>query len=261
MRRLIAVIPIIFCGFALSSEQQPLSTEQIAGLLNHQERPKDDNKRDAARLPDKVLAFARVAKNQHVLDIFAGGGWYTELFSHAVGENGKVYAQNDEVIWRFAEKPINERTKDNRLPNVVRFDNMPIVEMDIPDASLDIVFTALNYHDLFFTELTRDGKVTKLRDNIVDYKAALARMKRAMKDDGIFVIIDHAAEAGSGYQAANIEHRIDPDIVKYQMREAGFELIEEAYFLRNPEDDLSMNVFEAAIRGKTDRFVYKFQKQ
>lgn len=261
MRKLIAVIPIIFSGFAFASSEQPLSTQQIASLLSHKERPPQDQKRDPARLPDRVLAFSRITKNQHILDIFAGGGWYTELFSHAVGENGKVYAQNDEVIWRFAEKPINERTKDNRLSNVVRFDNMPIVDIDIPDASLDIVFTALNYHDLFFTEFTQDGKVNKVREKIVDYKAALARIKRAMKDEGTFVIIDHAAEPGSGYQAANVEHRIDPDIVEFQMREAGFELVEEAYFLRNPQDDLSTNVFEAAIRGKTDRFVYKFQKQ
>lgn len=207
------------------------------------------------------MAFAGVAKGQNVLDLFAGGGWYTELFARAVGQSGKVYAQNDEVIWRFAQKRIEERSKNGRLPNVVRIDNKAIVDMSIPDNSLDIAFTALNYHDLFFTHTVRDGKTVQLRDDIVDYKAALAVIKKALKDDGIFIIIDHRAKLGSGYEAANTLHRIDPNIVQFQLAEAGFELIEEAHYLRNPNDDLTKNVFSSGTRGNTDRFIYKFVKK
>lgn len=261
MRKLIAVIPFIFCSFITTAQTQALTEQQISAILAHKDRPAEDVKRDNARLPDKVLAFADITPGQHVLDIFAGGGWYSELFSRGVGATGKVYVQNDEVIWRFAEKPMEERTKNNRLPNLVRFDNMPIADISIPDNSLDTVFTALNYHDLFFTVMERNGTVTKLREGIVDYKSALARIKKAMKTGGKFIIIDHVGLPGSGYQAANKEHRIDPDIVKFQMQEAGFVLIEEAYYLRNPKDDLTTNVFDAAIRGKTDRFIYKFIKK
>ena len=80
-------------------------------------------------------------------------------------------------------------------------------------------------------------------------KAALAVIKKALKDDGVFVIIDHSAKLGSGYQAANTLHRIDPNIVKFQLEEAGFELIEEANYLRNPNDDLTTNVFAPGTRG------------
>ncbi|WP_229381055.1 hypothetical protein [Shewanella psychropiezotolerans] len=50
------------------------------------------------------MHFSGVEQGDKVLDLFAGGGWYSELFSMAVGSKGKVYAQNDSVIWRFAEK-------------------------------------------------------------------------------------------------------------------------------------------------------------
>lgn len=99
-----------------------------------------------------------------------------------------------------------------------------------------------------------------LRDTIVDYKAALNKIKDAMKEDAVFVIIDHAATPGSGYVAANNLHRIDPAVVKFQMQEAGFKLIEEAFYLRNPNDDLNTLVFDSSVRGTTDRFVYKFTK-
>ena len=240
---------------------QALTQQQIQAVLSDQDRPAEDSKRDKARRPEKVLAFSEVAAGNHVLDLFAGGGWYTELLAKSVGETGKVYAQNDQVIWRFAEKGITDRTKNNRLSNVVRFDNMPIVDMTIPDESVDIAFIALNYHDLFFTHTTQDGKKVQLREDIVDYKAALATIKKALKQDGIFVVIDHTATSGSGYDIANTLHRIDPNIVKFQLEEAGFTLIEEANYLRNPTDDLSKSVFSPDIRGKTDRFIYKFAKK
>ncbi len=237
-----------------------LAQHELTALLESSTRFENDAQRDQARKPVDVMYFAEIAKGDHVLDLFAGGGWYSELFSMAVENTGKVYAQNDSVIWQFAEKGITQRTVDNRLPNVQRLDQVEIVDMPIKDNSIDLVFTALNYHDLFFTHSVRDGKVKKFREHAIDHKAALAKIKSVLKDDGIFIIIDHTGVAGSGFNAPNDVHRIDPDIVKYQMKEAGFDLIEEAYYLRNSQDDLSSHVFADGVRGKTDRFIYKYKK-
>lgn len=254
------------CGFLAlcvsfnASAQSVLNAQAIQKVLTSSERPSEDVKRDAARKPEKILAFAGVKSADTVLDLFAGDGWYTELFSKAVGPAGKVYAQNDEVIWRFAQEGIKKRTLDNRLPNVTRLDNIAIAKINVPDNSVDIAFMALNYHDLFFTQMMQDGKLVKLRDNVVDHKAVLATIKRVLKDDGVVIIIDHFAHPGSGYEAANNQHRIDPDIVKFQFDEAGFKLLEEAFYLRNDKDTLDLSVFDPSIRGNTDRFIYKFGK-
>ena len=53
---------------------------------------------------------------------------------------------------------------------------------------------------------------------------------------------------------------IDPEVVKADFQRAGFELVGVRNFLRNSADDHSLLVFDPAIRGKTDRFVYKFRK-
>lgn len=247
-------------SFSLAAKPN-LTEADITQLLSADSRPEADAGRDAARLPAKIMTFTGISEGDNVLDIFAGGGWYSELFSLAVGSEGKVYAQNDEVIWRFAGARITERTKDNRLPNVTRFDSVAIADMDIPAKSLDVVFTALNYHDLFFVETTdREGNMVKLRDEPVDYKEAFTKVRDSMKDDGVLVIIDHAATAGSGYEPANSTHRIDPNIVLFQMEQAGFRLVEEAFYLRNANDDYSQSVFSEGLRGATDRFVFKFKK-
>jgi len=168
-----------------------LSQEHLTGLLSSEERSQKDSERDEARKPADIMYFSEVSAGDQVIDLFAGGGWYSELFSMAVGESGKVYAQNDNVIWQFAEKGITERTKDNRLENITRLDKVEIADMPIANNSVDLVFTALNYHDLFFTHSNRGGKITQFREKAVDHKAALAKIKNVLKDDGIFVIVDH----------------------------------------------------------------------
>ncbi|KXI26916.1 class I SAM-dependent methyltransferase [Paraglaciecola hydrolytica] len=261
MQKILLLPLLLFTTVLHAAHHGKLSNQELSALLNDSNRPIADKTRDETRQPVKIMAFTGVSSGNHVLDLAAGGGWYSELFSRAVGPQGKVYVQNDEVIWRFAEKDITARTKDNRLPNVQRLDNVAIANMAVPAGSIDIAFTALNYHDLFFTEVLQDGKLVKLRDEVVDYRVALAAIKTALKDTGVLVIVDHVGKTGSGYEAANTLHRIDPDIVKFQLKDAGFKLIEEAFYLRNESDDHTKLVFDPSIRGKTDRFIYKFVKQ
>ena len=56
------------------------------------------------------------------------------------------------------------------------------------------------------------------------------------------------------------DDRIDPAVVKADFERAGFKLEAESDLLRNPADDHSLLVFDEKIRGKTDRFVYRFRK-
>jgi predicted methyltransferase len=55
-------------------------------------------------------------------------------------------------------------------------------------------------------------------------------------------------------------HRIEPADIRSMMEAAGFVFEGEADFLRNPQDDHSLSVFDEAIRGQTDRVVYRFRK-
>lgn len=264
-RRTSVVLSIVFLLLSgteksTASENSLLTETDLLGVLNSEHRYKEDHLRDADRRPLKILKFSEVSKGDIVLDLYAGGGWYTELFSMAVGANGKVFAHNDNLTWRFGRKELIDRTKENRLANVTRLDQVDFTQIDVPKLSVDVAFMGINYHDLFFTSRVRNGRVEKMREKNVDYKQALIAIRERLKDDGILIIIDHFAKPGSGYRAANDLHRIDPNIVKHQLQENGFELLEEAFYLQNSHDDLSLLVFDPAIRGKTSRFIYKFGK-
>ena len=74
------------------------------------------------------------------------------------------------------------------------------------------------------------------------------------------LVIDHSAEAGSGLRNTEDLHRIDSAVVKAEVTAAGFIFEGESKVLRDPADNRKTNVFDPAIRGKTDQFVFKFRK-
>jgi predicted methyltransferase len=81
---------------------------------------------------------------------------------------------------------------------------------------------------------------------------------KALKPGGVYGIIDHSAQAGSGARDTTTLHRIDEALVKQQVEAAGFKLVAESSALRNPKDDRTWFVFKH--RGETDRFMLKFEK-
>ena len=82
-----------------------------------------------------------------------------------------------------------------------------------------------------------------------------------MKPGAIVGVVDHVANPNDDTRATVDKlHRIDPAVVKRDFEQAGFKLVATSNMLRNPDDDHSLLVFDPKIRGKTDRFVYKFKK-
>jgi len=110
---------------------------------------------------------------------------------------------------------------------------------------VDVVTVVLNYHDLY----SNAPKAMRLK--------ILSQLKAALKPGGVLGIID--MEAGKGMHQPKL-HRIYHQRVRDELAEAGFTLDAEANFLKNPNDDYSKMVFDPSVRGKTDRFVFRFKK-
>src|SRR5450631_4256180 len=81
-----------------------------------------------------------------------------------------------------------------------------------------------------------------------------------LKPGGFYVIVDHAAAAGAGTSDAQSVHRIEPASVRKEVEAAGFVLDAESTMLANKDDPHSIKVFDPSIKGKTDRFAYRFVK-
>ncbi len=215
-----------------------------AGLANpaRADQAGDDAKRKAA----DVLAFSGVGPGDEVLDFFPGGGYWTRIFSGVVGPAGHVYSIWPAAGAKYASKAV-PAMEARHLSNVT----VKVLASGIVAASepVDLVWTVQNYHDLANDGLGEAG-IDRLN----------AEAFTALKPGGTYIVIDHADAAGTGLTGTETKHRIDPAVVKAEVAKAGFQFVGESDVLRNPADDHSAKVFDPAIRGHTDQFVYKFRK-
>jgi predicted methyltransferase len=240
-------------------EANSAAADRIAAAVADPLRPDEDRARDADRRPKEVLAFFGIDEGMRVADLQCGTGYYTEILSGVVGSAGRIYAQNNDfVVKRFADGPLNERLTKLReagRDNVERID-AELDEMELP-SDLDAVWFVRFYHDLFWLP-TPDGDRT-------DREEFLARVHAALKPGGVFAVVDHHAEAGSGERDALDQreglHRIDVELVKREVLEAGFDLVAESDALARPDDTRDWNIFSEDRRDQTDRFVLRFVRR
>ena len=114
---------------------------------------------------------------------------------------------------------------------------------------VDVAFTFENYHD--FHDSFMKG---------ADVGAFNTAVFKLLKPGGYYVIVDHAAPAGSGLKNTEDLHRIDPAALRAEVEKAGFVFDGQSDVLANPADPKTALVFDSSIRGKTDRFAFRFKK-
>lgn len=238
-----ATILLAACG------QEPAD---YAAAVASTTRLEGDYARDAGRKPAEVLEFLGVQRGDAVLDMFAGGGYYSEILANVVGEDGRVDSQSNKAYLNFVGEEFTNRHAEGRLPNVevLMAENN---ELDLAPGKYDAIMLVLSYHDLYYDDAENGWPA-------FDVPKFLAELHEGLNDDGFIGIIDHYAAAGAGRESGGTVHRIDPAIVIEDMKAAGFVVVGKSDLLRNPEDDHSISVFAPETRGKTDRFVLKFAK-
>lgn len=247
MKKIIAALMLTGLLAGCASEPPRLTQSQIETLLSASDRSDVDRKNDARRQAPQMLAFIDARPGMRVLDMGAGGGYTTELLARSVGAGGHVYAQNSELFLKnFVKGRFDARMKTPAMRNVshhVREFDDPVPK-DVPSGSLDMVTIMFTYHDLGWVGTDR------------------ARMNRAvfaaLKSGGQYVIADHAGRPGTGISESKSLHRIEEALLRKEIEAAGFKLVEEGQFLRNPKDTRDKSVFKNDQAN--DEFVLKFVK-
>jgi len=218
-------------------------------------RPEADLSDDALRKAAEVLAFTGVSKGMTVVDLEAGSGYYSELFSRIVGEDGKVTMQNPQRFDAFIKPEVFEGRlgKDGeRLKNVTHIrGNFDV--LDVPDATADLVTWFLGPHELWLKD--EDGALTLGAPD-----AVYAEIYRVLKPGGKFIALDHKAAPGSPAKTGGTTHRIDPVHILASAQKAGLVFKKSSDILANSDDDYDIMVFDPKVRRKTDRFLHMYVK-
>ena len=180
-----------------------------------------------------------------VLDIGTGRGYTAELLARVVGPKGSVVAQNDPlVLEKFLQNQLDPRFRQPTMRNVrhvVRQFDDPVP----PNAGpFDLITLVFAYHDTVWMRRDR--------------KAMNQALFKALKPGGHLVVVDHAGNPGTGATQTETLHRIEEIVVREELAAAGFKLIDEADFLRNPDDPRDAPFFRATV--PVDEFVLKYTK-
>jgi predicted methyltransferase len=226
----------------------------ITAAVSDSARPEADTARDADRKPADMLAFAGVKPGAKVVDLLPGAGYFTRLFSIAVGPKGKVYAlapaKSDTAPADAPDRSaaVKAIAADAHYGNVtvVSPPAKQLLQFTLPEP-VDVVWTSQNYHDLHNIP---DASVTDF-DKVVF---------QALRPGGLYIVLDHSAEAGSGFRDTSTLHRIEEQAVRKEVEAAGFKFEGESEVLRNKDDPRTAKVFDASVRGHTDQFILKFRK-
>jgi len=207
---------------------------------------------DAGRKPAQVLQFLGLKPGMAVLDLFGANAYWAEITSPVVGPKGHV------TVWEPTQF-YGDKSKQSFEAFASKHPNVSIVTSAfeapaLPKNYADFVILNDNYHDTYWQS-------DKFGIPKMDPNAFLKAVYASMKPGAIIGVIDHVAKPNNDTRATvDKYHRIDPNVVKADFKRAGFVLIGSSNILRNPSDSHDVEVHEPSIKGKTDRFVFKFRK-
>jgi predicted methyltransferase len=230
-------------SFAQSYTVPANTPAHIARGIAAADRTEEMTVRDAARKPAETLMVAGLGEGAHIAEITAMGLYYSTILSAALGPQGQLDMYDMPYMERFGAIAAGQAfaaAHPNSHYTNVHYNDIAFAP------NLDAVYNILYYHDL------------KSQD--VDPAALNAKIFAALKPGGVYFVVDHRAEDGSGWRDSGTIHRIGKEVILQEVTAAGFELAQDSDLLANPADDKSKMVFAPGTRGSTDQTVLVFRK-
>jgi SAM-dependent methyltransferase len=153
----------------------------------------------------RITKAARIEPGMSVADVGAGTGLFMDLFSRAVGPEGKVYAIDiAPKLVDFMKERAAKRGYDNVEPRLCSEKSI-----DMPANSVDVVFVCDTYHHFEYPQAT------------------LASIHKALRPGGHLVIVDFERIPGKSRPWILGHVRAGKEVFSKEITAAGFELVEE----------------------------------
>lgn len=264
--KMIIASALVFLAACSSSPSKPNATadqalpQTLEAAVNSDLRTPENKIRDQYRHPQQTLEFFGLKPNMTVVEIWPGGGWYTEILAPYLAKSGhyiasapnKGHGSEELAKWMAAHPGIAATVTHSKF-------DPPDSAHIAPDGTVDMVLTFRNLHNW----MSKKGE-----------KEAFAAFFKALKPGGILGFVEHRADpkkksnSDSGYVK-------EKEVIKLA-KKAGFQLVAKSEINANPKDTKDypegvwtlppVNRHEAADNakylaiGESDRMTLKFMK-
>jgi len=220
-------------AYAAGNELDPASSAALDLAINGEHRSPENKARDKYRHPKETLAFFGFRSDMTVVEIWPGGGWYTEILAPALQDSGTLYTAQYSVnpAYAYQRRYFGAfLTKAGSTPDVYRdviitaFD-FPY-ELDIaPRGAADLVLTFRNAHNWVSPGYPK-----------ISAQLAFSAMYDALKPGGILGIVDHRWPDAENEDPGSEDGYISEERLIALATDAGFEFAGRTDVNRNPKD-------------------------
>ena len=230
MRRfatLLAGLALASCapvGDASAGLQQAERTALAAAVANPA-RSEANRARDRFRNPEATLAFFGVRPSHTVVELFPGGGWYSEILAPYVANGGGtlyVAAPSDRGFQGFCR--LVER--DQALFGRARLVTFPVREAGqtgVPAGSADVVLTFRNVHNWMMGEQPYAD-------------LAFQQIYAMLKPGGVLGIEEHRLPETASAERERTSGYVKVSTVRRLAEQAGFQFAGSSEINANPRD-------------------------
>ena len=266
---LLSMVAIVLSSTAFAGNAT--FAEQVAMGVQGEHRSESNSARDQYRHPVETLGFFGIEDGDTVMEIWPGGGWYTEVLAPAMRDHGTlIIATWDPEVegqpsYRY-ELPKKMEENFEQHPEI--YDQVTFEYFSPPDSpslgeagSLDVIVTFRNTHGWISADQAQD---------------IFNEFARVLKPGGVLGVVQHRAEEGSDPKVSAKQGYVSESTVKEIAANAGFEFEASSEINANPMDtkDHSKGVWtlppgfatgdedkaKYAAIGESDRMTLRFRK-
>ena len=236
----LSIASILMLGSSQTASQAPAqpapaaaaATDRLGKLdaaIAHSGRTPANVLRDRYRNPKQTLDFFGVEPNATIVEIWPGGGWYTEVLApYVAAGGGKLYAAAPDWGRNGLTKL---QTADAKLYGGIETVDFPAFDAAakrVPDGTADFVLTFRNVHN---------WRMGYRRDDKQDYSAeAFKQIYAMLKPGGVLGIEDHRLPEAASDERERTSGYIKMSTVKRLAEAAGFQIAASSEINANPKD-------------------------
>lgn len=210
-------------------EQQGSPSAALQTLIAGSHRSEADKARDKYRHPLETLTWFGVKDNMTVVEIWPGGGWYTDILAPFLKERGTYYAAGIDPESASESGRANvQQYKEKLAAKPDLFGKVKVTILDpptktdiAPEGSADVVLTFRNIHNWMAREQA---------------ETVFKAMYKALKPGGVLGIVEHRGKADVPQDPKATSGYVREDVVIKLAEQAGFKFVDRSEINANPKD-------------------------